>query len=382
MPDVAVVGGGLLGSCVAYELVRAGREVVLLEGDKPGQATAAGAGILSPATSQSGDDADHEFGLQAGAYYTTLLDELRADDAGDGSYERCGVLVVAGEGDSREAFREQQDILLARQAAQESLPRSLREISSTEAIERYPLLERVLGAILDENGARVDGMQLNADIQWAAQARGLRIVHEAVERILVSHGVVQGVATSVTNLSADAVVLATGAWTSHFDSTIGLDNNVVPMRGQIVHLRHTEYPTTGGWPAVVGVRGKYMVPWPNGRIVVGATREQGSGFEPHLTESGQEEVMSEALRLSPGLSNAQVLEWRVGLRPVSSDDHPLLGVVPGLEGCFLATGHGAGGLLGGPYSARLLADYVITGMQPEQMRRYDPARFTRSADPE
>lgn len=381
--DVAVVGGGLLGSCVAYELVRAGLEVVLAEGDMLGQATAAGAGILSPATdSRSDDEAYHEFAMMAGAYYSTLLDELRADDAGDASYKRCGVLVVAGEGDSREAFNDQRDILLARQAAEGVSPATLHEIAAAEAIDRFPLLEGVVGAMLDENGARVDGMQLNADLQWAAQARGLRIVHEAVETILVSDGAVQGVRTSTTTLPAHDVVLATGAWTSHFDSTTGLANNVAPMRGQIVHLFHPGYPESGRWPAVVGMRGKYIVPWPNGRLVVGATREQGSGFAPHLTENGKEEVISEGLRLSPGLSAAQVREWRVGLRPMSSDNKPLIGVAPGLRGCFLATGHGSGGLLRGPYSARLLADYVITGKQPEQLRRYDPARFTSGTDHE
>ena len=101
-----------------------------------------------------------------------------------------------------------------------------------------------------------------------------------------------------------------------------------------------------------------MVPWPNGRITVGATRETGSGFKPVTTAAGVHEVMSEALRVAPGLSQAQFKELRVGLRPLTADMSPVLGEIPGVDNIYVATGHGPTGLQLGPYSGKLVAELL------------------------
>ena len=93
--------------------------------------------------------------------------------------------------------------------------------------------------------------------------------------------------------------------------------------------------------------------------LVGATRETGSGFAPHATVAGIQEVLHEALRLAPGLHNAAIHEIRVGLRPYTTDHLPLLGSVPGAKGVYLATGHGPTGLTLGPYSAKLVVEQAL-----------------------
>jgi D-amino-acid dehydrogenase len=98
-------------------------------------------------------------------------------------------------------------------------------------------------------------------------------------------------------------------------------------------------------------------------VVVGATREVGSGFRPYTTAAGVREVLDEALRVAPGLAAAEIRDIRVGLRPYSADTMPVLGPVPGLGGIFLATGHGPTGLTLGPYSGKVIAE-VILGTQP------------------
>ncbi|MFP8958048.1 NAD(P)/FAD-dependent oxidoreductase [Natrialbaceae archaeon A-CW3] len=104
-----------------------------------------------------------------------------------------------------------------------------------------------------------------------------------------------------------------------------------------------------------------MVPWPDDRIAVGATREDDTGYEPHVTLEGLQEVSSEALRVAPGLAEARHLESRVGLHPVAADRLPVLGAVSDVTGAYLATGHGATGLTLGPYSGKLVAEEVRTG---------------------
>jgi D-amino-acid dehydrogenase len=120
-----------------------------------------------------------------------------------------------------------------------------------------------------------------------------------------------------------------------------------------------------------------MVPWDDGRVVVGATRETGSGFGAHTTAAGVREVLAEALRVAPGLAKAAIREVRVGLRPASRDGLPILGPAPGIAGLLLATGHGARGLQLGPYSGKVVAGMIARGAAETEIGPFGVARFAR-----
>lgn len=379
MPDVVVVGGGLLGSSVAYELVRAGVDVVLVDRDDRGQATFAGAGILSPGSSRWGDEADARFAHDAGSYYRIVTEMIEEDGGGDTGYGKVGVMVVAGQGDSEEEFARARLEFLRFQHYDFAQP-GLKDISADEARVRFPPLGHVEGALVDEEGARVDGKMFRSALQRAAAGRGLSIVHDGVDRLAVSGGRVTGIVLRGRTVACDAVVMATGAWLSQFQDTLGMRDCVAPMRGQICHLGWDAGPTAD-WAVAVGLRGHYILPRASGQIVVGATREEGSGLTTELTAGGCHEVLGEALRLAPGLSAATISEWRVGLRPVSIDGYPILGGLRSLKRCFLATGHGAGGLLLGPWSAHLVAQEILAERPEPRLARYRAERFaTPSAE--
>ena len=174
-------------------------------------------------------------------------------------------------------------------------------------------------------------------------------------------------------IGASAVVVAGGAWTRRLGKQLGVQLPVGPVRGQIAHLGVADHDT-GSWPIVQQVYGHYMVPWADHRVAVGATVEE-AGFAPDVTAGGVNEIMREALRVMPGLAGATLGEVRVGLRPTSLDDSPLIGPLPGVAGVFVATGHGANGLLLGPVSGKLMAD-VVLGRDPElDLTPFSPARF-------
>jgi D-amino-acid dehydrogenase len=147
---------------------------------------------------------------------------------------------------------------------------------------------------------------------------------------------------------------------------------VRPVRGQIVHL---DVDTdTSEWPVLQPIFSHYVVPWHDGRVALGATVED-IGFDARATAAGLRQLFSEGLRVSPGLADATFREVRVGLRPVSDDDLPILGPLPGATNVHVATGHGANGLLLGPVSGRLIAD-VIAGRQPGvDVTPFAPARL-------
>ena len=109
-------------------------------------------------------------------------------------------------------------------------------------------------------------------------------------------------------------------------------------------------------------------------MVVGATRETGSGFDHRVTAAGQAEVLNEALAVAPGLGPATLVETRVGFRPVGPDLRPMLGWVSGLDGLAVGNGLGPSGLTIGPLAGRLLAQLVLDEALELDLAPYDPLR--------
>jgi D-amino-acid dehydrogenase len=371
MYDAVVVGGGIVGSSVAYHLARGGADALLVDREDEGRATDAGAGILSPATSsRTGSDPWFEFAVEAVDYYPELVAALESEQDGETGYDRCGLLSVAVDDAEVAAFEESLSRIERRQRTLgRPDPESFDEISPAEARERFPPLAaaEVRRAAHYEDAARVDGKCLTEALRRAGRAHGLDVRRAEAERLIVEDGDLAGVETEEGTVETEAAVVAGGAWSPAFADQLGVEVPVEPQRGHIAHLdvgTSGSDPTTAEWPIVSAFREHYIVPWPDGRVAAGATRETGSGFAPRTTAGGVREVLDEALRVAPGLDDAELAEVRVGLRPVSADRLPILGEVPGVEGAFAATGHGATGLQLGPYSGKLVAE-MVRGEDPE-----------------
>jgi D-amino-acid dehydrogenase len=330
--DVAVVGGGLVGTAAAYELRRGGAHTVLYDRGDVGRATDAGAGILSPETTERADPSWTALARAAGAHYDQLIPQLD----GDTGWSRCGILELATRDTDLPAFESR-----AARAV------GAREIGADDARAMVPVLGPVVRALHHPGAARVDGRMLCAALRAAAEKSGVDVRESGVDRL--------------ASLEAEKVVIAGGAWSARFEHELGVRLPVTPLRGQIIHLGVAAHDTAT-WPIVQPVFGYYMVPWADAHVAVGATVED-AGFTPEVTAGGVHEVLRETLRVMPGLASATVREVRVGLRPVSADDMPILGAVPGHPSVFVATGHGANGLLLGPVSGKLVAD-VALGREP------------------
>jgi len=375
MYDAIVTGGGLLGVATAYHLVRHGVTVLLVDRGHPGRATDAGAGILSPETNSRDPDAWVQLALRAVEYYPALVALLKADDAGETGYARCGLLVVAATEDERQLFVAARATIFDRRD-RTGLPsdEDLRDVSPEDARRMFPPLAAVHGALHCRQAARVDGRLLSQALRLAAERRGLRVMHGRVDRLLVNQNRVAGVVVDGATVSAPRVAIAGGAWSQAFSDQLAVPIPVQPQRGQIIHLRKPGVDTTG-WPIVSAFRGHYMVPWPDGRVAVGATRETGSGLDPRMTAAGVREVLHEALRVAPGLADWDIHELRVGLRPLARDGLPILGPVPGIEGVYLATGHGPTGLQLGPYSGKVTADLMVGRAADVDLTPFSVSRF-------
>jgi len=348
--DVVVVGGGLAGLCVAYHLVAEGTHTALVDRADAGRATDAGAGILSPATTAVPAD----LALACGAYYASLAPSL-GDDV---SYGQCGLLAVALADWDVEVF----EALLASATARGGVA----EIEPSEARERFPALGEVTRALWSPSACRVDGRVFSAAVRRAAVGRGLTVVDASASQVAAG-----SVWAGGSELSCRAVVIAGGAWSADIGAQVGVDLPVTPERGQIVHL--ATGVDTSAWPIVSPVMGDYFVPWPDGRVVTGATREAGAGFAPRPTVAGVRQLVNEVARVAPGLVDAAIVEIRVGLRPASADGRAMLGEVA--PGVFVATGYGADGLLLSPWCGRLVASWVLGATPGPEMAPFLASRF-------
>ncbi|HEY1827055.1 MAG TPA: FAD-dependent oxidoreductase [Acidimicrobiales bacterium] len=353
--DVAVVGGGLVGLSLAYEASCLGADVVLIDAGHPGRATDAGAGILSPGTSTEEDPELWELLEACGIHYPRLLERLGADgvDTGPSQYDVCGLLSIGLRPHEEDWFAPFAGLVLRRTAG-------VTEISPDEARTLFPPLGPVHRVLHHPGAARVDGRGLAGALRQALSRRGVSVERGQVTGILMDDGSrsVRGVRTADGGtLSCGALAVAGGAWSGAMGEWLGMRLPVVPMKGQIIHLGVDA--ATGSWPIAQPLLTHYLVPWADGRVACGCTFEPKAGYDATVTAGGIHELLRECLLVAPGLASAHHLETRAGLRPASPDDRAIVGLVPGWSNVGVATGHGANGLLQGPYTARVLAHALL-----------------------
>ena len=381
---LVVAGSGIVGSACAYVAAGLGAQVTLIDAARPGQATAAGAGIICPWTAGLDDPAGYAFACAAARAYPALVAELAGLGEADVSYRQVGALVVAGDDDQLEQARA---ALAARHPANPEMG-DIRVLTGSGAQQRFPPLRPDLPAVHIPGAARVDGRKVTGALIRAARRAGATVITAHAE-LACRGGRVAGVLAGGELIEADAVVAATGAWTPSFVEPVGAVVRVTPQRGQIVHLSLTpagpesagpessgpESSSTGQWPVILPAgSGHYLLAFDDSRVVAGATREPGAGFDYRVTAAGLAEVLAQALAVAPGLQAATYLETRVGFRPAGPDSRPLLGPVAGVPGLFVATGLGAEGLTMGPYAGGIAARAAL-GLDPGiDLAPFDPLR--------
>lgn len=388
---VVVIGSGVAGASAAYELARAGAETVLVDAAHEGRATSAGAGIVCPWTGRE----EEPLGVEGARHYPAMLAALAEDGQTEVGHRTSGALLLiggpggadggagggnGGDGDVDGDAAEVEERIRARTAG-DARAGQITRVAPEDARELFPALHPRSSALHIPGAARVDGRLLRAALCAAGERHGLRTV-EGSARIETGGGRVRGVRvvrgahghTGGELLAADAVVAAAGAWVPELLGSLGVEVRVAPQRGQIVHLRLPD-ADTAAWPVVLPRgTGHYMLAFDDSRIVVGATREDGVGFDPRVTAGGLAEVLDRALTVAPGLARAEHIETRVGFRPVGPDAAPLLGTVPHLDGLVVASGLGSGGLTAGPF-AGLVAARLALGKDPgTDLTPYDPLR--------
>jgi glycine/D-amino acid oxidase-like deaminating enzyme len=367
---IVVVGAGIAGASAAFHLTQLGAEVCLVDNNASGRATLAGAGIICPWLSQNQDPRYQTLAFAAVRYYPELAAKLTALGESGVGYDVVGGLVVSHS-------VEQLDPVVRR--LQTHLAQGNKEVGEVRLLEAggpkelFPYLDSGLAGVYLSGAARISGENLRLGLLKAARKGGASEVSGMAE-LRRSGDTVIGVQVAGNLISADSVIVAAGAWSTELCKPIEIHVAVEPQRGQILHLKVPE-TNTETWPVIVPVlTDYYMLGFSDSRIVVGATRENGCGFDFRPTAGGVAKVLQEGLRMAPGLKEAAVEEIRVGFRPMSRDGLPLLGRPSAINGLILATGLGRYGLTLGPYIGLLTARLAVGDTLSSDFACFTPDR--------
>ncbi|MGE0043743.1 MAG: glycine oxidase ThiO [Vicinamibacterales bacterium] len=362
MPEVLIVGAGIVGCAVAERLAAAGASVRVLDPRPAGQgATQASAGVLAPYIEGHASETLRSLGRRSLDLYDGFI--ARASRGGPVEYHRNGTFEVAL--DEAGAAR-----LAAAAAGLAGLGVEAELVPASAIRRRAPHVSpAATAALLVPVQGFVAASALTAALREAALAAGAVFEHGRVTAIARGAGKVV-VATTTGAAAAERVVLAAGSWAGQIPIE-GVDPPPVrPVRGQLLHLD----AGVEGMDQVVWGEHCYLVPWADGTVLVGATVED-AGFDERATAAGVGGLLAAAAALVPPLADAAFTAVRVGLRPWSPDDLPLVGASEAVPGLVYAIGHYRNGILLAPLTAALVENIVTGAADDPALAPLSPSRF-------
>jgi glycine oxidase len=370
--DVVVVGGGVIGLTVAYELARRGREVLVLDRDDAlGVASRAAAGMLAP-TSEADltDRALVDLELDSLDRYPGFISALEGLTGQSCGYRMDGTLWVA--------LNRDQDGDLERLAVmQRAKDLAARRLTPAEVLAREPHLSgRIVAGLLAEGDHQVDPRALSCALGAALRRLGGRIaVGCRATRVEHAAGQVEAVSGSTREgafrVPCGIAVLAAGVWSDEVAAPtppLGLR----PVKGQLVRLAGPELVRH-----IVRSPDVYLVPRHSGELLVGATMEE-QGLDALPTAGAVLDLLREAWRLLPAVYDLAVTELSVGFRPVVRDHRPVIGAA-GTRGLYVATGHFRNGVLLAPATGHHLAEWIVGGSAPAALAPFRVERLEAPA---
>ena len=366
--DVVIIGGGVIGCSIAYQLSKSGIQVSVLERDEiASEASRAAAGLLSPAEVLTGPKAVADLFLASWSMTANVVKEIEAASGVQVEYFQTGALHVLKDADDLTVLSRYAEIWQAQGA-------DVRWLMGEHVAQYEPLLDRTFStALYVSDTVSIRPRLMTMAYAGAARKFGARFYeHTEVAGFQQQSGKVMGIQTSQgQTIACDRVVIATGAWSQPVGSWLGLNIPVFPARGQILSLRQ---PVTAIKHTIIG-NGVYIVPKIDQTIYVGATIER-AGFDKSNTAGGITSLLSRAIQLAPELEHTTIADMWAGLRPWSQDSYPILGKAPGWENVFLATGHGPGGFELSAITGKTIAQLITSGQPPELIQPFGLERFT------
>jgi glycine oxidase len=364
--DIIVIGAGVVGCAIADELARRGASVEIVDERPVGMgATQASAGVLAPYIEARDGHPLLELTVRSLELYEEFVSRLTTDTGIAVAYRRTGTLDVAADDAEWQVLRAVAEFL-----KQRGVPALLLDGDAARSEEPHLGANAVGGLLIEQHGFVAAG-ELTRALVASARRRGAQLIEQSHVRRVLRQGDDLVVETDRGTLTGDAVVVAAGSWSCEIDvDGIAARVPVRPVRGQLLYLAWTGTPLR----RVTWSRRCYLVPWDDGTVLLGATMED-VGFDERVTVAGVRDLLEAACEMIPHAWTAGFRGARVGLRPGTPDDLPVIGLSKSVPNLVYATGHYRNGILLAPLTAQLVADALLDRRVDAALKPVSPARF-------
>ncbi len=362
--DAIIVGGGIIGGSLAFELATHKLSVLIVDRQEPGlEASWAAAGMLSPEPESTDDIHVLPLARMSLASYPHFVQLIEEVSGLPGHFRSDGTLKIYF-GPDAEGERNRAVALLGDAGL------SVESVSTAQARDIEPsIAENATAVAWLPYECSVDPRALTHAVLTAAERERAELsLGTAVNQVLTDRGRCDGVVVGGESFHSKHVVVAAGCFSAGVEG-ISRYAPTSPVRGQIVALK----PAQSAPKHVLRAHSGYVVPRGDGRVIAGSTSEN-VGFEKQVTAEGIEQILRAAIELAPSLASALIVDTWSGLRPDTPDHLPILGPTD-IEGLWIATGHYRNGILLAPGTARVMREWIVDGRPSLALEKFSPLRF-------
>ncbi len=355
--DVVILGGGIIGSSIAYHLSKMGRKVVIIEKEQLAcQASSAAAGMLATQAEMEQDGPLLQLALKSQAMFHLLSSELLEYTGMDIEFVNKGMLKVAETEEIASDLKKQ--VTYQRNWDPAITWLDFKELHEMEV----SLSPSIAGAMFLPNDGHVHSEKLSKAFTQAAVYFGAEIrEHTEAISFIYENDQVNGVKTTKGVIHSNQIVIAAGAWSAQLMQESGFKINMYPIKGECFSVKpnKTLINTT-----IFSDKRCYLVPKQNGEIYIGATMIEHT-FDQTVTPLGIASLIQRATQLIPELNEASWERVWSGIRPQTADGMPYIGEHPNWKGLYVAAGHFRNGILLSPITGKLVAE-LLTGTLLDQ----------------
>ena len=376
-PHVLIIGGGVIGTSIAWHLAVQGVPVTLVEAkDLASGSSGACDGLVFLQSKKPG--VHLEMAMESLKRFRTLQHHLPVPME---FIQTGGLVTIETEGEYRAMETYVRD--------QQAIGLEVHLLDQEQLRQKEPGLSgRIIGAAYSPLDAKINPIHLTLGFALAAKKLGARILTRTpVTEFLVKNNRVTGVVTPRGPIPADRVVNATGAAAGNVSRMIGIEMPVIPRRGQIA-VTHAGPPVlhhcliSAGYIAAkynpelarTAGQGISMEQTETGNLLLGSTREF-AGFDTGNTLAAIRKIITQAAARLPALASFQIIRTFAGLRPWTPDGLPILGPVSRLENFVMAAGHEGDGIALAAITGELMADLLLDRKPAIPLDRFSPDRF-------
>jgi len=352
---ILIVGGGVIGLSIAEALSRRGVHPIVLEKGEIGmEASWAGAGFLSFHSAVLSGGPLQELAEFSFHLYKSWVELLKQDSGVEVGFRDGASFEVAFDDEEVARLRDLYTKLQSRRV-------DVRWKEGAEVREAEDELStEVMAAMAMPTTGRVQTTALMKALATLLGKRGVSLrEHTPVSGFLIEGGRLRGVKTPHEDIQADAVVLASGAWSGSLGEKLGLKLPIRPLRAQVTMFSSERLDLQ----SVIVTPTVTLVPRGEGHYHV-STSVEDVGFNKNTTLQGVERIETGAYRAVPALRLGKMESRWAGLMSGTPDGLPFLGPAPGLEGLYLACGHFDQGFLLAPATG-LLLDQALRGEESD-----------------